>query len=138
MNISGYVIKKQNAKGGMAMVYRATQESLGRAVALKVMNPLFSDSPEFSERFLNEGRLWAVVQRSNVMTIHDIGICDGLHFISMEYVEGGGLGGKIKEGISPPQASAYIETLADCFAVAHDLHIVYRDIKLANILFRDD
>ena len=71
MNISGYVIEKQIGKGGMAMVYRAAQESLGRPVALKVMNPLFSDSPEFSERFLDEGRLLAAVQHSNIITIHD-------------------------------------------------------------------
>ena len=75
---------------------------------------------------------------SSRFTIHDIGICDGFHFISLEYVEGGELGDKIKEGISPSQAAAYIETLADCLGVAHDLHIVHRDIKPANILFRND
>ena len=138
MNIAGYVIEKQIGKGGMAMVYRATQESLGRPVALKVMNPLFADTEEFSERFLDEGRLLASVHHSNIITIHDIGICEGFHFISMEYVEGGELGEKIKEGITPTQAAAYIETLAECLTVAHDLHIVHRDIKPANILFRKD
>jgi len=138
MNIAGYVIDKQIGQGGMAMVYRATQESLGRPVALKVMNPLFSDTPEFSERFLDEGRLLAAVHHSNIITIHDIGISDGFHFISMEYVEGGDLGDRIKAGISPSQAMAYVETLAECLAVAHDLHIVHRDIKPANILFRKD
>jgi len=138
MNISGYTIDKQIGKGGMAMVYRATQESLGRPVALKVMNPLFSDDPEFSERFLDEGRLLAAVHHNNIITIHDIGISDGLHFISMEYVDGGNLGDKIGEGLSPSQATAYLETLADCLAVAHEQHIVHRDIKPANILFRKD
>ena len=120
------------------MVYRAIQESLGRPVALKVMNPLFSDTEEFSERFLDEGRLLAAVRHSNIITIHDIGISDGFHYIAMEYVEGGDLGEKIKAGLDTAQATAYIETLASCLSLAHEKHIVHRDIKPANILFRDD
>ncbi len=53
------------------------------------MNPLFSDTPEFSERFLDEGRLLAAAHHGNIITIHDIGTGDGFRFISMEYVEGG-------------------------------------------------
>jgi serine/threonine-protein kinase PpkA len=138
MNISGYVIERQIGKGGMAMVYRAVQTSLGRPVALKVMNPLFSDTPEFSQRFLAEGRLLAAVHHTNIITIHDIGISDGFHFISMEYVEGGDLAGRIRAGLTAPQATDYLVTLANCLAVAHDLHIVHRDIKPVNILFRKD
>ncbi len=70
MNISGYVIDKLIGKGGMAMVYRATQESLGRPVALKVMNPLFSDTPEFSERFLDEGRFLPATPRGVIEARH--------------------------------------------------------------------
>lgn len=138
MNISGYKIEKQIGAGGMAKVYLATQESLGRPVALKVMNPFYSDSPEFSARFLEEGRILASIQHLNIITIHDIGISAGLYFISMEYVEGGDLQQRIKNGINLSVATHYLETLASCLDVAHDMHIVHRDIKPTNILFRRD
>lgn len=85
MKIPGYNIERQIGKGGMAVVYRAIQESLGRPVALKVMHPLCADSPEFTERFLNEGRLLASLRLSHIMTIYDIGVSDGLHYISGEH-----------------------------------------------------
>lgn len=138
MKISGYKIEKQIGLGGMARVYLATQQSLGRPVALKVMNPFYSDTAEFTERFLEEGRLLASIQHLNIITIHDIGISDGLYFISMEYVEGGDLQQRIKKGINTPDASQYLEILATCLDVAHEIHIVHRDIKPANILFRKD
>jgi len=59
MKIPGYTIERQIGQGGMAMVYYAIQKSLGRPVALKVMNPLFANSAEFSQRFVNEGRMLA-------------------------------------------------------------------------------
>jgi serine/threonine-protein kinase PpkA len=74
MNITGYTIENQIGKGGMAIVYRAIQDSLNRPVALKVMNPLFGDSAEFSQRFLNEGRLLASLQHHHILTIYDIGV----------------------------------------------------------------
>lgn len=138
MNIDGYTIEKQIGNGGMAIVYLAVQESLKRPVALKVMKPAYADSPEFSQRFLDEGRLLAAVYHPNILTIHDIGISNGNHFISMEYVEGGDLRDKLSQGISPEQATDYIATIADCLSVAHDAFIVHRDIKPANILFRAD
>jgi len=138
MNISGYSIKEQIGKGGMAVVYRAVQESLNRPVALKVMNPLYSDFPEFSERFLEEGRLLASLTHTNIIGIHDVGISNGLHFICMEYVQGGDLCGRIRAGISPAQATQYLKSLASCLSIAHDAHIVHRDIKPANVLFRKD
>jgi serine/threonine protein kinase len=138
MNISGYRIEGKIGTGGMAIVYRAIQESLGRPVALKVMNPLYSDSREFSERFLDEGRLLASIDHKNIITIHDIGVSGGFHFIAMEYVTGGDLGQKIKQGITAPQATKNLEIIAECLSAAHDSHIVHRDIKPANILFRKD
>ena len=86
MEIKGYKIEGQLGQGGMAMVYRAIQASLDRPVALKVMNPLFADNPQFTARFLEEGRLLASLRHNNIMTIYDIGVCDDLHYISMEYV----------------------------------------------------
>ena len=138
MKISGYHIEEQIGKGGMAMVYRATQESLGRSVALKVMNPLYADDPEFTERFLNEGRILATLQHPNIITIHDVGVSNGFHFISMEYLCGGDLRDRIQAGLGTLDAVRYLRTLTDCLQLAHDRGIVHRDIKPANILFRAD
>jgi serine/threonine-protein kinase PpkA len=139
MKIPGYTIERQIGQGGMAMVYYAIQESLGRPVALKVMNPLFADSAEFSQRFLNEGRMLAAVRHSHIVTIYDIGISDtGLHYISMEYVDGGDLKQRIRHGLPPETALDYVITLSSCLTTAHAVRIVHRDIKPVNILFRHD
>ena len=70
----------------MATVYLAIQESLQRPVALKVLNS--PDVPGFSERFLSEGRIIAALNHAHIVTIYDIGIHEGIHYISMEYVSG--------------------------------------------------
>ncbi len=138
MKITGYTIERQIGQGGMAIVYHAIQESLGRPVALKVMNPLFANSPEFSERFLDEGRMLASLQHSHIITIYDIGVSDGFHYISMEYVDGGDLRQQMRDGIAPDTALDYLITLGSCLQAAHDTDIVHRDIKPMNILFRKD
>ncbi len=138
MDIAGYKIEKLLGKGGMAAVYLATQQSLQRPVALKVLNPLFSDAPTFSERFLNEGRIVAALSHPNIVTIYDIGIHQDFHFISMEYVDGGDLRDRIARGMSVEQALAVAEQVARCLALAHDKGIIHRDVKPANILFRTD
>lgn len=138
MNISGYTIESRIGAGGQAMVYYAIQESLQRPVALKVLNPLLSDSPEFTARFLNEGRMLANLGHSNVITIHDIGAQGSFHYISMELVEGGDLKRRMKKPMEPVTALGYVRTIADCLATAHERSVVHRDIKPANVLFRMD
>jgi serine/threonine-protein kinase PpkA len=138
MDIKGYKIQDQIGQGGMAIVYRAIQESLDRPVALKVMNPLFAENPQFTKRFLAEGRLLASLHHNNIITIYDIGVCDNLHYISMEYVDGGDLKQRIREGITPLTALDYTITIGSCLQVAHAAKIVHRDVKPVNILFRSD
>ena len=120
------------------MVYVAIQESLQRPVALKVLNPVHADSPEFTTRFLNEGRILASLGHSNVITIYDIGVDGGFHYISMELVEGGDLKRRMREGMESNRVLDYVATIADCLAAAHEKNIVHRDIKPANVLFRKD
>ncbi|MGH8508696.1 MAG: protein kinase domain-containing protein [Gammaproteobacteria bacterium] len=134
--IPGYRIERRIGKGGMASVYLAIQESLRRAVALKILTNF--DSPEFSERFLNEGRTIAQLSHTNIITIHDIGIASGLHYISMEHIEGGDLKQRIKGGLVPAFALDVIERMASALRVAHRRNMVHRDVKPANILFRDE
>ncbi|MGH8612737.1 MAG: serine/threonine-protein kinase [Gammaproteobacteria bacterium] len=134
--IPGYRIQRQIARGGMGSVYYAIQESLARPVALKVLAEAASE--EFSERFVNEGRIIASLNHSNIINVHDIGIAQGHHFISMEYLEGGSLQARIAQGLSERESLALIATIARCLSYAHKQGIVHRDIKPANILFRAD
>lgn len=138
MDITGYRIERRIGQGGMAMVYLATQESLQRPVALKVLNPVHSDTPEFTERFLNEGRMLASLGHSNIIIIHDIGVADAVHYIAMEYVEGGDLKQRIRRGVTVPEALGYAETVARALHYAHEKGIVHRDVKPANVMFRRD
>ena len=75
----------------MATVYLALQESLDREVVLKTMNPSNTESTDFLERFLNEGRIVASLRHPHIITIYDIGSTGDLVWIAMEYVEGGDL-----------------------------------------------
>lgn len=123
----------------MATVYAAIQESLNRPVALKVLNESFAEEPEFTERFLNEGRVVASLNHRNIITIYDIDVAGGRHYISMEYVEGGNLKQRIADGVVTPQAALeLVATLAECLGHAHRAGIVHRDVTPANILFRPD
>jgi serine/threonine-protein kinase PpkA len=136
VDIPGYKIEGLVAEGGMATVYLATQESLDRRVALKILKQF--DTPEQSRRFMNEGRIIASLSHPNIITVHDIGVIGNQHYISMEYLEGGDLEAKIQDGASPAAAIDLLKTIAQCLDFVHSKGVVHRDIKPANILFRND
>jgi hypothetical protein len=136
INVPGYRIERILGKGGMATVYLATQMSLGRPVALKVLHD--PETPQFFERFFNEGRCIARLNHSNLIAIFDIGQGEGFYYIAMEYLPGGDLKSRIVQGIKPAQALKLLGRLAGCLAYVHDEGVVHRDIKPSNILFRND
>lgn len=137
INIEGIEVIKLLARGGMAAVYLARQETLGRNVALKIMDK--NDEQSFAERFLNEGRLVASLNDPSVITIHDLGLLDdGRAYISMEYVDGGDLEHRLKEPVSVREAISMLRSLAQALQYVHTHGVIHRDIKPANILFRKD
>lgn len=136
MEIPGYKIERLVAEGGMAAVYLAIQESLDRHVALKILKKF--DKPEQSQRFLNEGRIIASLNHRNIITIHDIGVCGGQHYISMEYLAEGDLEARIGRGVTPAEALELLKIIGECLEFVHSKGIIHRDIKPANILFRKD
>ena len=136
LNIPGYQIKAHVGSGGMAVVFRATQESLQRSVALKVLKN--TESKEWTERFLNEGRILASLNHRNIITVHDIGIHAGHIYISMEYLDGGDLKRRIKSGMTTKEALQIVATIGEALEIAHKKGVIHRDIKPGNILFRPD
>ncbi|MFV3404804.1 protein kinase domain-containing protein [Pseudomonas sp. NY15463] len=138
MHIPGFDIDSEIGQGAMASVYLATQRSLERKVALKVMAASLAADPTFCERFLREGRTLARLAHPNIATIHDIGNVDALYYMAMEYLPSGTLKERIAAGLSPEQGLAYVRQIAQALGYAHAQGLVHRDVKPANILFRAD
>lgn len=138
LRIPGYDIEVLLGKGGMAAVYKARQQSFGREVALKVLNPAAEDLAEFSRRFLQESSIVAKLHHSHIVQVYDVGQYDNYFYISMEYLHGGDLSGKLNEGLSLKDTVKIIKQLADALDFAHRKNIIHRDIKPANVMFRED
>ncbi|HLS83296.1 MAG TPA: serine/threonine-protein kinase [Arenimonas sp.] len=139
INIPGYRIIRPIGEGGMASVFLAVQESLDREVALKVMSPALAANSEFAGRFLSEGRITAKLQHPNLVTIYDIGSHAGVYYLAAEYIPGGTLKERIAEGgLSVAEILDIAADIASGLDFAHEKGFVHRDVKPANILFRDD
>jgi capsular polysaccharide biosynthesis protein len=122
-------------KGGMGAVYRARQPALGRFVALKILPPAAASDPGFAERFNREARALASLNHPNIVTIHDFGQAGPLHYLVMEFVDGGNLRQVEAAGrLAPEQALAIIPQICEALQFAHNEGIVHRDIKPENIL----
>ena len=136
--IPGYDIHGEIGEGAMASVYLATQRSLERKVALKVMAAALAADPTFCERFLREGKTLARLSHPHTVTIHDIGNVGELYYMAMEYLPNGTLKERIAAGMTPEQGVTLIRQIASALGYAHAQGLVHRDVKPANILFRAD
>ena len=138
---SRYAKPELLAYGGMAEVYRATDESLGRAVAVKVLSERYASDDELHARFLREARTAASLSgEPNVIVIHDVGETRRkLPFIVMELVPGGTVADRLRQGRVPAEQSLeWLEQAAAALDRAHERGIVHRDVKPANLLVADD
>ena len=123
-------------KGGMAVVYKALQKNLERVVALKILPQQFVHDQEFLEYFHREARAAAVLSHPNIVTIFDEGCENGIHYISMEFLEGIDLHNFIKSQgkLSVEQTVKIIAQIADALDYAHKKGIIHRDVKSGNII----
>ncbi len=138
LDIPGYRVERMLAKGGMAEVFLAEQLSLGRRVAIKLLDTTSHD-PEFAERFLHEARLVAALNHSNLITIYDFGqLSGGKLFLSMEFLQGGDLEERLARGLNEAFTLNVLRQLGSVLRFVHGNGIIHRDIKPANILFRQD
>ncbi len=141
--IGGYTIERLLGSGGMGTVYLATQKSLDRKVALKILADHFNQDPVFVKRFEREASALANLSHPNIVVIYDKGIHipDGSQtsrrcYIVMEYVDGMSLREVIQQRtLTPEKTLKIVPYLCEAFDYAHAQGVVHRDIKPENLLF---
>ena len=137
MQLDGrYEIKGFIGKGGMALVYRATDLRTGHDVAIKILRPEFASDKEFLERFDREASAASKMSHHNIVNLLDVGQSDGLRYLVMEYVKGKTLKDIIREKAPlPPQTACQIAIrILSALQHAHANGIIHRDVKPQNIL----
>ena len=134
--VAGYRIEGVLGRGGMGVVYRATQLSLDRPVALKVIAPELAGDVLFRERFKRESRIAASIEHPNVIPVYEAGEGDGLLFLTMRYVEGTDLRALLEADgtLEPARAARLLAQVAAALAAAHRRDLMHRDVKPANVL----
>jgi serine/threonine-protein kinase len=130
-----YELQKVLGRGGMGVVYRARQVSLGRLVALKMIRAGLWAGPEEVHRFRNEAQAIANLDHPGIVTIHEVGQFQGQHYFTMKLVEGTSLSKVLREyALDPSKAARLAAGIARAVHHAHQRGILHRDLKPSNIL----
>jgi hypothetical protein len=135
----GFEILEELGRGGMGVVYRARQLSLGRECALKMILAGGHASEKERQRFLAEGEAAAALSHPNIVRVYESGTHQGLPWFALELCTGGTLAGKLRgQPLAPREAARLVEKLARAVQAAHSAGIVHRDLKPANVLLDED
>ena len=135
-----YELLEKIGEGGMAVVFKAKDRTLGRFVALKILRPEYTQDEAFIESFLRESQLVAGIVDPNIVQVYDVGQEGNIHYIVMELVEGETLSEIIKrEGkLDSHTVVSYGRQIASALKTAHENHLIHRDIKPHNIMVTND
>ncbi len=135
-HIGKYDVVKTIGRGGMGLVYKATDPLLGRTVAIKMMTGGFADDPDLLKRFYREAKSTASLRHPNIVTVYDVGDQAGEPYLVMEFLDGESLDSIInsQRDLSLLEKINYIVQVCRGLQYAHDRNIIHRDIKPANIM----
>ena len=133
---AGYVLNKLIGRGGMADVFLATQLSLRRRVALKLISSVYADDATFRERFIRESRHASAIDHPNIVPIYEAGEVDKTLFIAMRYIPGSDLRALLAgtTQLTPQRCITVLAQIANALDAAHSHGLVHRDVKPANVL----
>jgi TolB-like protein/Tfp pilus assembly protein PilF len=138
-SIGHYHVRAKLGEGGMGEVYRASDTRLGRDVALKVISGEMASNPERLDRFRREAVALAAIDHPNIVTVFSVEESAGMHFLTMQLVEGQSLDQIIPDvGLPLERLLVIAAAVADALAAAHDKGIVHRDLKPANVMVSGD
>jgi serine/threonine-protein kinase len=134
-----YRIVEKLGEGGMGVVWSATDSTLGRPVAIKVLPPSFAADPERLARFEREARVLASLNHPNIATVYSVHVVEGDRLLTMELVPGEDLAARIGRGQVPvAEALEIARQIALALEAAHENGIVHRDLKPANVRITPD
>jgi serine/threonine-protein kinase len=135
-----YELIAQQGSGGMSVIYKAVDRSLGRTVAVKILRPSLTKDPAFLDKFQQEARSVAKMSHPNIVTVHDVGSDGPTHYIVMELIEGQDLKKMIKTRGALPYTQALDFAIQICggLGYAHRSRLVHADVKPQNILINKD
>jgi Tol biopolymer transport system component len=134
-----YRVLEKIGSGGMGEVYRASDERLGRDVAVKILKPSLAHDQDRLRRFEQEARAAAALSHPNIVAIYDIGMHDGAPYIVSELLEGQTLRERVLNGHIPRrQALDFAQQIAQSLVAAHEKRIVHRDLKPENLFLTKD
>ena len=134
-HVAGYEVHDVLGRGGMGVVYRATQVFLDRTVALKVVNRGLSDDDDFKERFRREGMLQAKLEHPHIVPVYEAGWSEHGLYLAMRYIDGADLKKLLdNKEVGPDRLLKLVSPVAEALDSAHSKGMVHRDVKPQNVL----
>lgn len=138
IRISGYRCIRRLGRGGMSSIYLAQRLRDQLPLVLKILDKRLCGDREMQLRFIRESGIVCGIDSPHVVKLYDQGISDSHMYIAMEYIAGGDLKARIRQGIAPAQALHYLADIARALDAIHRAGVIHRDVKPQNVMFRGD